>query len=247
MRASEMPSRSHRTLTWLVRQLMPTLVSVLLVLVLLMVFPSLAAPFNAINAASISTIPHQGRLANAAGEPPTDMVNMEFRLFDVPTGGTPLWIETWAMENSVRVTDGLFSVMPGSLNTNLASVVQSHSTLYLGLAVGAENEMTPRVQLGSVPFSIGSLTIADNSIATVKIANGAVIREKSAANAVAQPMQWGNIIPSASSPNYPTSYEWVDIQELQAIVKVVRPSVVFVVGRAFFNGDSTEICVICGL
>ena len=78
------------------------------------------------------------------------------------------------MENSVRVTDGLFSVMLGSLNTNLASVVQSHSTLYLGIAVGNDSEMTPRVQLGSVPFSIWSLTVADNSVTSAKIAEGAV-------------------------------------------------------------------------
>lgn len=154
--------------------LLPNPGTLIVVLILLVIMPTLARPFQGPTAASISTIPYQGRLANAAGEPLTDMVNMEFRLYNVPIGGTPLWIETWAMENSVRVTDGLFSVMLGSLNTNLASVVQSHSTLYLGIAVGTDSEMAPRVQLGSVPFSIWSLTVADNSVTSAKIADNAV-------------------------------------------------------------------------
>ncbi len=55
-------------------------------------------------------------------------------------------------------------------------------------------------------------------------------------------MQWGNITLSAAPPHYPTSHEWVDIQELQTVIQVARPSVVFVAGHAFVNGDSTAIC-----
>jgi hypothetical protein len=76
--------------------------------------------------------------------------------------------------NAVNVSDGLFSVMLGSIQTNLASVVQGHDTLYLGITVGTDSEMSPRVQLGSVPFSIWSLSVADDSITAAKIAAGAV-------------------------------------------------------------------------
>lgn len=169
---------SRRASTWFARQLMPNLGSVLLVLVLLTVFPGLAAPFNGINAASISTIPYQGRLADASGNPVTGKQNMEFRIYDVPTGGTPLWEEFWTGANSVDVSDGLFSVMLGSINTNLTSVVQNHSNLYLDITVGTDDPMTPRVQLGSVPFSIWSLTVADNSITTAKIVDGAITTAK---------------------------------------------------------------------
>ncbi len=83
------------------------------------------------------------------------------------------------------VSDGLFSVMLGSINTGLTAVVQGNHNLYLGITVGTDTEMAPRVQLGSVPFSIWSLTVADNSITTAKLADGAVTRAKLAADAIA--------------------------------------------------------------
>ncbi len=183
-RAGKSPTPPRRALTWLARQLMPNLGSVLLVLILLSVFPGLAAPFNGINATSVSTIPYQGRLADASGNPITGRQNMEFRLYATPTGGTPLWEEFWTGGNSVDVSDGLFSVMLGSINTGLTAVVQGNHNLYLGITVGTDTEMAPRVQLGSVPFSIWSLTVADNSITSAKIADGAVGSSEIAAYAV---------------------------------------------------------------
>jgi len=164
--------------------LLPNPGTLVLMLVLLTVFPGLAAPFNGINAASISTIPYQGRLADASGSPVTGKQNMEFRIYDVPAGGAPLWEEFWTGANSVDVSDGLFSVMLGSINTGLTAVVQGNNNLYLGITVGTDTEMTPRVQLGSVPFSIWSLTVADSSITTAKIADGAVITSKLADDAI---------------------------------------------------------------
>ncbi|RMD61038.1 hypothetical protein D6833_08780 [Candidatus Parcubacteria bacterium] len=64
--------------------------------------------------------------------------------------------------------------MLGSIQTNLTQVVQGHDTLYLGITVGTDSEMSPRVQLGSVPFSVWSLSVADDSITAAKIAAGAV-------------------------------------------------------------------------
>jgi len=161
-------------LNWISRQFIPNLGSVLLVLILFSVFPGLAAPLTGINATSISTIPYQGRLADASGNPVTGKQNMEFRIYDVPAGGTPLWEEFWTGANSVDVSDGLFSVMLGSINTGLTAVVQGNTTLYLGITVGTDSEMSPRVQMGSVPFSIWSLTVADNSVTTTKLADNAV-------------------------------------------------------------------------
>ena len=127
---------------------------------------------------STGTIAYQGRLADSAGTPITDTVNMEFRLYDVAEGGTPLWEELWTGANAVRVSDGLFNVMLGSLNAIPQNVIAGHDQLWLGITVGTDDEMTPRVQLGSVPFAVQALTVPDGSITTNKIADKAVTSAK---------------------------------------------------------------------
>ncbi|MCA9995567.1 MAG: hypothetical protein KDE56_07470 [Anaerolineales bacterium] len=129
-------------------------------------------------AASTSTISYQGRLADAGGTPLTGLHNLEFRVYDTPSGGAPLWEELWTGGNAVQVSDGLFNVMLGSLNPSLASAIADQNELYLGITVDTDNEMVPRVQLGSVPFSLQALTVADDSITTAKIADEAVTQAK---------------------------------------------------------------------
>ena len=118
---------------------------------------------------SQSTIPYQGRLADADGNPVTDTVNMVFRLYSQASGGAPLWEEQWTGSNGVQVSDGLFNVMLGSLNPIPQDVITGHDNLFLGITAGTDDEMTPRVQLGSVPFAVQALTVPDGSIDSAKI------------------------------------------------------------------------------
>ena len=129
-------------------------------------------------AASTGTIAYQGRLADAAGAPLTGTYNMIFRLYDAATGGTPLWSEPWTGSNGVRVSDGLFNVMLGSLTALPTSQFTNSPSLFLGVTVGTDDEMQPRVQLGSVPFAVQALTVPDGSVTTGKIADGAVTQGK---------------------------------------------------------------------
>ena len=158
----------------LARHLTPNLGTIIAVAALLLAFPSIAAPLRAPSAPSACLISYQGRLADTDGNPITGKVNIEFRLYDVPTGGVPLWEEFWTGGNAVDVSDGLFSVMLGSINDTLCSAIEERDELYLGITVGTDSEMEPRVQLGSVPFSVQALTVPDGSITTEKIADGAV-------------------------------------------------------------------------
>jgi hypothetical protein len=139
-----------------------------------------ALPLHAPAAASTSTgtIAYQGRLADADGNPLTGTYNMIFRLYDAAAGGAPLWEEQWTGSNGVRVSDGLFNVMLGSLAPVPQDTVTGHSSLWLGITVGTDDEMTPRVQLGSVPFAVQALTVPDGSVTTAKIADGAVTQAK---------------------------------------------------------------------
>ena len=151
----------------------------------------MAAPLRAPSAVGTSTcitIPYQGRLADADGNPITATVSMGFRLYDVPEGGVPLWTEPWAGSNAVRVSDGLFNVMLGSLNCIPPEVITGHDALWLGITVGTDDEMQPRVQLGSVPFAVQALTVPDGSITTAKIADRAVTQAKAPFAAIAY---WG--------------------------------------------------------
>jgi hypothetical protein len=125
-----------------------------------------ALPLRAPAAAGTSTgtIAYQGRLADADGNPITNTVNMIFRLYDVASGGVPLWEEQWTGSNGVQVSDGLFNVMLGSLTSIPQSVITGHDSLFLGITVGTDDEMTPRVQLGTVPFAVQALTVPDGAI-----------------------------------------------------------------------------------
>ena len=153
----------------------------LLILALFLLAQSVGAlPLKAPTATSTSTgtISYQGRLADADGNPLTGTYNIEFRLYDVPTGGVPLWTELWTGPNAVEVSDGLFNVMLGSLTPISAEAVEENDTLYLGITVGTDDEMTPRVPLGSVPWAMQASTVPDGSITTDKIADGAITSEK---------------------------------------------------------------------
>ncbi|MBM4456452.1 MAG: hypothetical protein FJ011_01595 [Chloroflexi bacterium] len=129
-------------------------------------------------AASTGTIAYQGRLADATGAPLTGTYNMTFRLYTGATGGTPLWSEQWTGTNGVKVSDGLFNVMLGSLTQLPISQFTNSQSLFLDITVGTDDEMQPRVQLGSVPFAVQALTVPDGSVTTAKIANGAVTQAK---------------------------------------------------------------------
>lgn len=185
----EQPTARHRGwLRWLSRQMIPNIGTLILVLVLLLTVPSLAAPRFAPEATSTSTISYQGRLADSAGNPLTGYYSLEFRIYDDPVVGAPLWEEFWTGGNSVAVSDGLFNVMLGSINNTLAAAIEGHDVLYLGITVGTDSEMMPRVQLGSVPFAMYAAfaSVPDGSITTEKLADGAVTTAKLADDAVSQ-------------------------------------------------------------
>ena len=118
--------------------------------------PALAQSFN-------QQINYQGKLTASSSVAVADgTYSMVFRLYTVQSGGTNIWSET----QDVEVQNGLFSVMLGT-STSLASVDFSQ-TLYLGVNIEADGEMTPRKILGAVPaaFEANNATTFDNLATT---------------------------------------------------------------------------------
>ncbi|MCA9968600.1 MAG: hypothetical protein KC425_00210, partial [Anaerolineales bacterium] len=129
---------------------------------------------------STGLVSYQGRLTDGSGRPLSGQYNLVFRLYDTPTGGTPLWEETWSGASAVSVSDGLFSLLLGSHNPTLPAAVAGHDTLYLGITVDTDAELSPRTQLGSAPIALYALQadVADGAVTTAKLADGAVTAAK---------------------------------------------------------------------
>jgi hypothetical protein len=100
-----------------------------------------------------SEIPHlisyQGMLIDNAGDPLNGDYQLTFSIYDQPSGGTALWTE---VHDGVTIEDGLFNVILGS-DIALASSVFDDTVRYLGIKVGTDQELTPRLRLTSVGYA----------------------------------------------------------------------------------------------
>lgn len=93
----------------------------------------------------------QGRLLDGEGEPIDGELSFVFTIYDAATEGTALWTET----TNVTLEDGFFSVQLGAAAALDPSIFDG-STLYLGVTVGADTEMTPRQVLLSTPYAFAA-------------------------------------------------------------------------------------------
>lgn len=125
-------------------------------------------------AATPMLLGQQGRIFDAEGAPVVGALSMEFSLYGQMTGGTPLWSETFL----VNFDDGYFSVVLGSSDPLDAGIFDGAS-LYLGITVGDDPEMTPRQTIVSVPYAItaydvvGDINPASISVGGMPVIDGA--------------------------------------------------------------------------
>ncbi|MFT5849871.1 MAG: hypothetical protein ACI9H6_000697, partial [Patiriisocius sp.] len=130
------------------RQMLVTLLLVSFIL------PSFLYAPNIVSAAPNQQINYQGKLLNASSQTvPDGTSSIQFSLYTAPTGGSNIWTET----NSVDTVSGLFSIMLGS-STSLSGV-DFNQTLYLGINVAADGEMSPRKIMGIVPAAFESVSL----------------------------------------------------------------------------------------
>ncbi|NQU18054.1 MAG: hypothetical protein HQ564_08305 [Candidatus Saganbacteria bacterium] len=101
-------------------------------------------------------INYQGILKNSAGDLLIGTYAMTFSIYAATTGGAAAWQET----QSVTVESGLYSVQLGG-GTNVTGDLNTlfdGNIKYLGVKVGTDSEMTPRVALVSVPYAMRAAT-----------------------------------------------------------------------------------------
>lgn len=112
-----------------------------------------ATQATVLRAVTVTTpvISYQGRLLDpATGQPkPDGGYTMSFSLYNVATGGGPLWTES----KSVAVNKGLFNTLLGDI-TLLPAPLFNGQELYLGITVGSDPETTPRQRLAHVAYAI---------------------------------------------------------------------------------------------
>jgi hypothetical protein len=112
-------------------------------------------------------INYQGMLTQSDGTTPVTNgnYNLTFKIYGSLAGTDSLWREYYP---NVPVTNGLFSVILGSLTTlNLPF----DTTYWLGIKVGTDPELTPRMQLTSVGYAFRAV-VSDSAIKAISAGSG---------------------------------------------------------------------------
>jgi len=135
------------------RRLIPFFVGILVILVIgVIVAAHEPVPMNdqkAVVQTKRPDIPHDityiGYLEDADGNPITDTLSMEFRIYDAETGGSELWHDSY----SVSVINGRFNVILYGIPSD---VFTDGAERWLEVKIGDET-LSPRTKLTSVGWS----------------------------------------------------------------------------------------------
>lgn len=124
------------------------------------------------------TISYQGVLSDTSGTPrPDGSYAMTFRLYSVPTGGSPLWNQNTV----VQTRRGLFSVVLGDA-APFADSVRFNRAYWLGIQIGTDPELLPRMPLTSSGYSLTADTarvagsLPSGSVTELMIGAGQVVK-----------------------------------------------------------------------
>lgn len=122
-----------------------------------------------------------GYLVDSDGTACSGSQTITFNIYSDSTGGTSLWSET----DTVTCEDGVYTATLGD-DQLFGGLFTDNDTLYLGVTVSGDSEMTPRANLVSCPFAQRA-TVADSFSGTLSassIASGTVGADHLAADAV---------------------------------------------------------------
>ena len=128
----------------------------------------------------------EGQLSDSTGSPVTGSKTLTFNLYDEATGThSPLWTE----QQTVTVTNGLYTVQLGSITALQASYFQG--SRWLGIQVqGDANELSPRIPISSVPFALNA-KLSEDSISSEGLQGNPV---SSATPYIGQQLLWNGSV-----------------------------------------------------
>jgi hypothetical protein len=110
-------------------------------------------------------INYQGYLTSTAGGPVNGSEQMVFSIYTAASGGSALWTETQA----VVLARGIYNVVLGESPSNPLNL-PFDNPYYLGVKVGTDPEMTPRLPLTSVGYAYRAY-VTDTVIGTGNFSN----------------------------------------------------------------------------
>jgi hypothetical protein len=114
---------------------------------------------------------YQGVLVDSMGvNVPDGTYSITFNIHEHPAGGTAVWTKT----QSVDVASGRFNTIIGE---NDDIILPYDRDYFLGISVGGDPEMTPRIELTAVPWAMYAHDVANGSITPLKIDDGVVVRK----------------------------------------------------------------------
>lgn len=98
----------------------------------------------------------QGQLTDSSGAKVNGSRSVTFGIYNVATGGSPLYTEV----QSVVLSNGVGSALLGSV-TPLNLPFDTH--YYLGITISGDAEMTPRIQLSASAYAFTAQELADSA------------------------------------------------------------------------------------
>ncbi|MBU1319092.1 MAG: hypothetical protein KKG33_06095 [candidate division Zixibacteria bacterium] len=118
-----------------------------------------------------SFIHYQGVLEQSGNPVPNGTYTVIFRIWNALEDGDSIWGETHQI--TTHGNNGKFNVQLGSVD-ELAPEIFDDINRWIGIEVYPDGEMTPRSQMGSVPFAFMASTVADTAIDSTKIAQKSI-------------------------------------------------------------------------
>ncbi|MDO8586328.1 MAG: hypothetical protein Q7T82_04750 [Armatimonadota bacterium] len=141
-----------------------------------------------------ASISYQGKLTDTAGQPLSGAYQIQFKLYDTSSGGSPFWTSS---TQSITTGGGLFATtIEGTSPPLTSSVILGRTDVWLETSVGG-TVLSPRVKWSSVPYALWADYASRAYLASLAIdLSFPFAKTVSGADTVFQIVNQGNGIPS---------------------------------------------------